>query len=246
MRSAFENRNALLGRGISADRVAPRTTENYRGLRKNCTRRKRHLGVGDREADQACRGCTEKFQYRLPSPKVIVRSPFLPLPTTVSEGTTVLSSSTSIGGYRQIAPFKQRGNYRIVLILVTKGVFRATEVFFEVNEVFPRLLKFFGFAELPKFSKIFGVAEVLLFLPFSPVPLVSPKLPNLPNSACSGPRKIPASVSCNNRHAARTQIDHPPSGVDTSPRVHEQKRERFPTFLIKERDINFHSNLFFF
>jgi hypothetical protein len=140
MRSAFENRNALLRRGISADRVAPRITENYRGLRKNCTRRKRHLGVGDREADQACRGCTEKFQYRLPSPKgplnrhpqseIIVRSPFFPLPTTVSEGTTVLSSSTSIRGYRQVAPFKQRGNYRIVLILVTKGVFRATEVLF--------------------------------------------------------------------------------------------------------------------
>jgi hypothetical protein len=127
-----------------------------------------------------------------------------------------------------------------------KGFFELPKFCFEVNEVFPRLLKFFGFAELPKFSKIFGVAEVLLFLPFSPVPLVSPKLPNLPNSACSGPRKIPASVSCNNRHAARTQIDHPPSGVDTSPRVHDQKRERFPTFLIKECNINFHSNLFFF
>jgi hypothetical protein len=43
MRCVLENRNALLRRGISADRLASRRTENYRGLRKNSTKRKRDL-----------------------------------------------------------------------------------------------------------------------------------------------------------------------------------------------------------
>jgi hypothetical protein len=43
MRCALENRNALLRRGISADCLAPHRIENNWGLRKTCTRRKRHL-----------------------------------------------------------------------------------------------------------------------------------------------------------------------------------------------------------
>jgi hypothetical protein len=77
MRRAFENRNALSKKGISADRLMSRRTENDRGLRKNCMKRKRHLCVDDREADQACRGRTKKFRYRLPSPKKSLGRPFL-------------------------------------------------------------------------------------------------------------------------------------------------------------------------
>jgi hypothetical protein len=104
MRCAFENRNALLRSGISADRLAPRRTENYRELRKNCTRRKRHheLATARRTSnfdndyrlrreyrivilDRRLSSGRPFYRYPLPSPKgipyrhprseVIIRSP---------------------------------------------------------------------------------------------------------------------------------------------------------------------------